>query len=162
MAGLDLSLYRRLRGAVGRPRGKVTASPMFQALWARIEVAAKSKDPEVIANKNGFSRATWFEYRNKGTIPFLLLERVAAYLKLQLSVSVEDLSEVRGSTDAHQEGTILDYGKKLAQLIEEVPPEHQEAAFGAAFTAASAAIRGLPFDEPAAGGKASRSRSTKK
>lgn len=135
---------------------------MFQQLWEALEEAAGKRSPESIAKKNGFARSTWFDYRNHGTIPFNILERLAASLKVKLYVALGAPPEVRGSTDVAQEGTPLDYGKKLAALIEDVPPEQQEAAFGAAFIAAREAIRALPFDEPAAGGRASRRRSTTK
>lgn len=116
--------------------------------------------PEVVAAKCGFKRAAWFEYRKKGSIPFNLFERVAAFFdaKLQLRV-ITEMSEGAATPEETQEGN-LDYGKRLARLFEDVPEEHLEAAFGAAYTAARTAIRDLPFAEPSAeqSSKASRGR----
>lgn len=161
-AGLDSALVAGFRLDVPKRRPR-TASPAFQREWDKLDKIRKRMELSqgAVAEKAGFKRAAWFEYRKKGSIPFNLFERVAEVLeaKLQLRV-ITEMSEGAATSGETQEGTTLDYGKRLARLFEDIPDEHLEAAFGAAFTAARTAIRELPFVEPSAEHKkASRGRS---
>jgi hypothetical protein len=163
VSGLAPYEIAELPADVAKPR---TASKLFRGVFDPLDElrAAKHIPQKTIAEKNGFKRAAWFEYKRKGTIPFHLLESVARYLGARLQASViTGMSEGVGITSATTEDeTLNDYARKFAKLIEEVPEEQQEAAFGAAFTAARAAIRDLPFAEPSAeSARASRGRSSK-
>ena len=108
-----------------------TASLQFQLVWDALDElrAAKGVKPETVAAKCGFARTAWFDYRRKGSIPFHLLERVAAYLgtTVQLLLPSAKLA-LSGSSGTNAprpgRGTVIEnYAEMFAGLLEGVPDD---------------------------------------
>lgn len=163
MTGLALNGIAGLPADVAKPR---TASKLFREVFDPLDElrAAKRIPQKTIAEKNGFKRAAWFEYKRKGTIPFHLLESVARYLGVKLQASVITGMSERAATSGGEtiEEPMREFIEPLMELLEQVPEDRRQYAAGAIYAAAKEAVRSLPFVEPSADQKkASRGRSSK-